>query len=46
MSRAFTAKDGTKVPEFEYIWDQDVYNVIDHHVVNYIHFKNSRVWKN
>ena len=35
----FTAKDGTKVPEFEYIWDQDVYNVIDHHVVNYIHFK-------
>ncbi|MBL7016322.1 MAG: class I SAM-dependent methyltransferase [Kiritimatiellales bacterium] len=36
---AFTAKDGTKVPKFEYIWDQDVYNVIDHHVVNYIHFK-------
>lgn len=35
----FTAKDGTKVPTFEYIWDQDVYNVIDHHVVNYIHFK-------
>ena len=36
---AFTAADGTKVPAFEYIWDQDVYNVIDHHVVNYIHFK-------
>lgn len=36
---AFTAKDGTKVPAFEYIWDQSVYNVIDHHVVNYIHFK-------
>ncbi|QHI70745.1 class I SAM-dependent methyltransferase [Tichowtungia aerotolerans] len=35
----FTAADGTKVPPFEYIWDQDVYNVIDHHVVNYIHFK-------
>ncbi len=36
---AFTAADGTRVPAFEYIWDQDVYNVIDHHVVNYIHFK-------
>jgi len=36
---AFTAKDGTPVPKFEYIWDQDVYNVIDHHVLNYIHFK-------
>lgn len=35
----FTAADGTKVPAFEYIWDQDVYNVVDHHVVNYIHFK-------
>ena len=35
----FTAKDGTNIPKFEYIWDQDVYNVIDHHVVNYIHFK-------
>jgi SAM-dependent methyltransferase len=35
---AFTAKDGTKVPTFEYVWDQNVYNVIDHHVVNYIHF--------
>lgn len=34
----FTAKDGTKVPKFEYIWDQNVYNVIDHHIVNYIHF--------
>ncbi len=42
---AFTAKDGTKVPKFEYIWDQDVYNVIDHHVVNYIHFKIPRVGK-
>lgn len=36
---SFVAKDGTKIPAFEYIWDQDVYNVIDHHVVNYIHFK-------
>ena len=36
---ASTAKDGTEIPEFEYIWDQAVYNVIDHHAVNYIHFK-------
>ncbi len=41
----FTAKDGTKVPKFEYIWDQDVYNVIDHHVVNYIHFNVPRFGK-
>ncbi len=36
---AFTAADGTKVPAFEYIWDQAEYNVINHHVVNHIHFK-------
>lgn len=36
---AFTSVDGTKVPSFTYIWDQAEYNVIDHHVVNYIHFK-------
>lgn len=36
---AHTAADGTKVPAFQYIWDQAEYNVIDHHVVNYIHFK-------
>ncbi len=36
---AFTAADGTKLPAFQYIWDQAKYNVIDHHVVNYIHFK-------
>lgn len=35
----FTSADGTKVPAFQYIWDQAEYNVIDHHVVNYIHFK-------
>lgn len=34
-----TATDGTKIPAFEYIWDQAEYNVIDHHVVNHIHFK-------
>jgi len=34
-----TATDGTKIPAFTYIWDQAKYNVIDHHVVNYIHFK-------
>ncbi|MGE4489697.1 MAG: class I SAM-dependent methyltransferase [Kiritimatiellales bacterium] len=33
------ATDGTKIPAFTYIWDQSEYNVIDHHVVNYIHFK-------
>ena len=42
---AFTAKDGTKIPKFEYIWDQALYNVIDHHVVNYIHFKIPRIGK-
>lgn len=36
--KSFTATDGTKVPSFTYIWDQAEYNVIDHHVVNYIHF--------
>jgi SAM-dependent methyltransferase len=36
---AFTAKDGTEIPAFEYIWDQSDYNVIDHHVINHIHFK-------
>ncbi len=41
----FTAKDGTRIPPFEYTWDQDVYNVIDHHVVNYIHFKIPKVGK-
>jgi len=36
---AFTAADGTKVSAFQYIWDQAEYNVIDHHVINHIHFK-------
>lgn len=36
---AFTAADGTRIPKFKYIWDQAEYNVIDHHVVNHIHFK-------
>lgn len=36
---AFIAADGTKVPSFTYVWDQAEYNVIDHHVVNHIHFK-------
>ncbi len=43
--KAFTASDGTKVPAFKYIWDQAEYNVIDHHVVNYIHFKIPRIGK-
>lgn len=42
---AFTAADGTKVPAFKYIWDQAEYNVIDHHVVNYIHFKIPTIGK-
>jgi len=42
---AFTAADGTKVPAFQYIWDQAEYNVIDHHVVNYIHFKLPAIGK-
>lgn len=33
------ATDGTPIPSFTYIWDQSVYNVIDHHVINHIHFK-------
>jgi len=40
---AFTAKDGTRIPAFEYSWDQHRFNVIDHHVINYIHFKIPRV---
>jgi len=42
---AFTAKDGTKVPAFEYTWDQNIYNVIDHHVANYIHFDIPKIGK-
>ena len=42
---AFTAADGTKVPSFKYIWEQAEYNVIDHHVVNYIHFSIPRIGK-
>jgi cyclopropane fatty-acyl-phospholipid synthase-like methyltransferase len=42
---AHIAADGTKVPAFQYIWDQAEYNVIDHHVVNYIHFKLPKVGK-
>jgi hypothetical protein len=36
---ASTAADGTRIPAFDYIWDQAHYNVIDHHVINHIHFK-------
>jgi cyclopropane fatty-acyl-phospholipid synthase-like methyltransferase len=39
----FTAADGTKVPSFTYVWDQAEYNVIDHHVVNHIHFKIPKI---
>ena len=42
---AHIAADGTKVPAFQYIWDQAEYNVIDHHVVNYIHFKLPNIGK-
>ncbi len=42
---AFTAKDGTEVPAFEYTWDQHLFNVIDHHVLNYIHFDIPNIGK-
>ena len=31
--------------EFEYTWDQNRYNVINHHVVNHIHFDIPEVGK-
>jgi len=33
------ATDGTNIPSFTYVWDQAEYNVIDHHVINHIHFE-------
>jgi hypothetical protein len=43
--KACTAADGTKIPAFKYIWEQAEYNVIDHHVVNHIHFHIPRIGK-
>ena len=40
-----TATDGTKIPAFTYIWEQAEYNVINHHVINHIHFKIPRIGK-
>jgi SAM-dependent methyltransferase len=34
--RAF---DGTKVPAFTYIWEQERFNPIDHHILCHIHFR-------
>lgn len=42
---ASTAADGTPLPAFTYIWDQADYNVINHHVVNHIHFQIPRIGK-
>ncbi len=33
------AFDGTRVPKFQYIWEQARFNPIDHHIVCHIHFK-------
>lgn len=34
-----TAFDGTRLPSFNYIWEQKRFNPIDHHILCYIHFK-------
>ncbi len=36
---ASRAADGTKVPAFTYIWEQASFNVVDHHIRCYIHFR-------
>lgn len=33
------AFDGTKVPSFNYIWEQERFNPIDHQIVCHIHFR-------
>ena len=33
------AFDGTKVPAFTYIWEQERFNPVDHHIVCHIHFR-------
>lgn len=33
-----TTPDGTKIPDFDYIWDQARYNPINHHTTCHIHF--------
>ena len=37
--RASTARDGTRLPAFTYIWEQARFNPINHHILCYIHFK-------
>ena len=32
------AFDGTKVPGFTYVWEQERFNPVDHHIVCHIHF--------
>ena len=36
---AETAFNGTKIPKFTYIWEQERFNPIDHHILCHIHFK-------
>ena len=36
---ASTAFDGRRVPSFTYIWEQEFFNTIDHHMVCHIGFK-------
>jgi cyclopropane fatty-acyl-phospholipid synthase-like methyltransferase len=36
---AGTAFDGRRVPSFTYVWEQELFNTIDHHIVCHIGFK-------
>jgi hypothetical protein len=31
--------DGTRVPAFTYVWEQALFNPVDHHIVCHIHFR-------
>jgi len=35
---ASKAADGTRIPAFTYVWEQARFNVVDHHILCYIHF--------
>lgn len=34
----FTSPEGEEVPDYEYVWEQALFNPIDHHTVCHIHF--------
>jgi SAM-dependent methyltransferase len=36
---ASKAPDGTRIPAFTYLWEQDRFNPVDHHILCHIHFK-------